>query len=536
MGEIDQRPIESGRGRALHSPRPARSRSWMLVAVGSSLMVGLLTTAPPAEAQQQSRVVELTLETMVDLALSNSFRVRQLNLSIDRTRYRLQAERARLRSRIDLNVSAPDFRAISESQYNSVLQRNEIVHENSRRFEAELSIRQPVILFGYPTNGYLSLNNRMYRYLQLEEDGDRDLRYYNRYFVRYTQPLFQPNGLKNDLEEAELDLEDVQLNFYDDVVDIVDDLSDDYFELFEAAYQEVINQAHVDNLAEGVAIAQQLAQADATRSVELQQMQVELANTEEQVQRSGSQFRLQAASLRSTLNLAQTDSITLLPVITVQPIDIDVAEATRYALELTPRMRQLNISYRENEIRLEDTKGRGGFRMDLAFSYGREMVDPLFSSIWEDPTNTYTIDVNAYLPIWDWGQRSARIASSRIGLDQTQLRSEQAESEIRSNVQSQVRNVEDFQDRTFAMEQNLQLASGLSQSTLDLYRDGSISALELLQSFQREADTANNILAAYLGWRRALLRIQQLTFFDFERGMPVLERFGVAAEMPDLGT
>ena len=71
MGEIDQRPIESGRGRALHSPRPARSRSWMLVAVGSSLMVGLLTTAPPAEAQQRRRVGELTLETMVDRALSN---------------------------------------------------------------------------------------------------------------------------------------------------------------------------------------------------------------------------------------------------------------------------------------------------------------------------------------------------------------------------------------------------------------------------------------------------------------------------------
>ena len=64
-------------------------------------------------AQVQGRVVDLTLEGMVDLALSNSFRVRQLNMGIDRTRFRLQAQRARLRSRVDLNLSAPDLRSIS---------------------------------------------------------------------------------------------------------------------------------------------------------------------------------------------------------------------------------------------------------------------------------------------------------------------------------------------------------------------------------------------------------------------------------------
>ena len=77
------------------------------------------------------------------------------------------------------------------------------------------------------------------------------------------------------------------------------------------------------------------------------------------------------------------------------------------------------------------------------------------------------------------------------------------------------------------MEGNLALANDLSVSSIDLYQEGSISALELIQSFQRESDTANNFLDAYLGWRRALLRIQQLTFYDFETMLPVLERFGI---------
>ena len=65
-----------------------------------------LMTGESVHAQVQGRVVDLTLEGMVDLALSNSFRVRQLNMGIDRTRFRLQAftgglESLRTRFKVD---------------------------------------------------------------------------------------------------------------------------------------------------------------------------------------------------------------------------------------------------------------------------------------------------------------------------------------------------------------------------------------------------------------------------------------------------
>ena len=262
-----------------------------------SALVSFLALGGPLAAQQTA--VEMTLERMVDLSLSNSYRIQNLNLSIDRTRHRLSAEEARLKTDVSLNLSMPEFESIAEPRWNSVLGLNEIIHENSRRWEGQLSVRQPVILFGYPTNGYLSLNNRVYRYLQIEDDGGRDLRYYNRYFVRYTQPLFQPNSLRNDLEEARLDLEDSELDFYGDVVEIVDDLSDDYFELFEDAYDRVINETLVENLQLAVTAAAERAQLDPDRAIDLDQVRVELANAEQELQQSQSQFRLQAASLKT---------------------------------------------------------------------------------------------------------------------------------------------------------------------------------------------------------------------------------------------
>ncbi len=487
-------------------------------------LVALLWASGSASAQQTP--IEMTLERMVELSLSDSYRIRNLNYNIERQRYRLRAEEARLKSSVGLEVSAPEFESIAEPRWNSTLGLNEIVHETSRRWEAELSIRQPVILFGYPTNGYLSLNNRMYRYLQIEDDGN-DLRYYNRYFVRYTQPLFQPNTLRNDLEEAQLELEDTELEFQDDVVGTVEDLSRDYLELFEDAYDRVINERLVTNLEQAVAVAQEVADADPGRTIDLNQAQVELANAQEQLQQSRSQFRLQAAGLKTRLNLADSDSITLNPVIAISPATIDVDLATQFALELTPRFRQLDIRHRRNEINLDQTRGRNSFRVDLEFSYGRERQDPRFTNVFGEPSNTYTVDVNAYLPIWDSGERRARVEASRISLRQTELRMEETTLDVISDVQNEVRNIEEFQSRALSMEQNLDLAADLSESSLALYAAGSATILGVLQSFRREVDTAENLLDAYLGWRRALLRLQRLTFYDFELATPVLNRYGI---------
>jgi outer membrane protein len=517
-------------GRAAASPvGGALLTALVLMGILSPPLSGQVQAQPAANGQGQ--VIDLTLERMVEYAMSNSYRIRQVYLDIQRTRHFLRAQQAGLKSRVFMNILAPELGSVSEPRWNSDLQRNEIIHENSRRWEAQLSVRQPVILFGYPTNGYLSLNNRMYRYLQLGEDDERDLRFYNRYFIEYEQPLFQPNVLKNNLEEAELDLESSQLDFENDVVELVDDLSDDYFNLFEDAYQGIIYDDYVANLVAAAELADQLAQSDSARALDADQIRVELANAREQAQQARSQFRLAAARVKQELRFPEGDSIILTPVIEFAPVAIEAEQALQFANTLTPRLRDLEISYRENEIRLEETRARNAFRVNVEVSYGREVQDERFRNLWSEPTNSYTVEVNAYIPIWDWGERSERVAATRIGLDQTALRMEEARTEIRSAIENEIRTMEEYESRTLAMEENLNLARSLSASNLQRYADGTIPVIDLLQNFRREVDTANNLLDAYLGWRDALLRIQEMTFYDFERDVPILDRYQI--ELPE---
>ncbi len=490
--------------------------------------LAVFSAAPaPVRGQAGGDAIELTLERMVELAMSNSYQIRQVNLDIQRTRYNLDAERAGLKSRVDLNLQTPEYEAVSEARWNPSLGRNEIIRDNSRRWQADLSVRQPVILFGYPTNGELSLNSRLYRYRQVNEEGETDTRYYNRYFVAYEHRLFQPNQLKNNLEEAELDLENAELEFQDDVVSLIDDVSGEYFDLFEDAYTDLLYQEYVEHLQAGLAVGETLAESDPARGIELDQIRIELANVQEQLQSVRSSFRLSAAQIKQEFQIPQANTITVDPVAMISPVVVPLGQAIELARSLTPTLRQLDIQFREREINLEETRGRDAFRVDVELTYGREMQNPILSDLFREPTNSYSASVRAYVPIWDWGQRENRIAASQVQLEQTRIRMEQVETDIETNVANEVRNVEEFESRALAMQDNRTLAHQAALNAIGQYENGLITASDLLQSLERELDTAENFLDVYLDWRQALLRLQELTYYDFESGQPVLERFGI---------
>jgi outer membrane protein TolC len=504
---------------------------WALAVPSSPL--GAQVQLPAAEASP--RVVELNMANMVDLTMNSSFRVRRLNLDIEREQLNLKAERAGLKSSVDMEVTLPAFRRTSEPKWNSTLQRYEIVQEDTRRWEGEIHIRQPVILFGWPTNGYLSINNRMYQYSQFENDGTKDTDYYNRYYISYNQPLFQPNRLKHSLEQAELSLESTQIDYNRDILEIVSGVSEAYYGLLREHYSRDVRRELVANLETALAVAEDLARNDSARANDVDQIQVELANARESLRSRESSIRMFLAEVKQELGLSDTDSISFRPEFRLEPVSIDMDRAVAYALELTPTLRQFEIGLRNQEIGLERTKSWGGPRINLSMSYGREVRDEYFDRLWRDPDNSFTVNLTASIPVWDHGERRARIASSQIGIERTKLFQEETELGIVSRVRNEVLNVRDRESRTMAMRQNLELAQGLSATNLQRYREGAISVQELILGLLREADTNENFLDAYVSWKGSLRSLLSQTWYNFELDRPAIEWLRAEGWLPEDG-
>lgn len=503
------------------TPPPVRRRR---IVPGAPLLALLVTLALPLAAQAQGRQVEITLESAVRMTIDDSYRVRRLRLDVERTRSLLQAQRAGLKSRVFMNFATPEFERISENKWNSTLGRNEIVREHSQRWQMDFSIEQPVILLGYPTNGFLSLNNRVYRYTQFAEEED-DVRYYNRYFVQYRQPFFQPNYLKNNLEEAELDLENSELAFQTDAAAIIDDVADDYYDLFRVGYERLINAELVENLENAAAMARQRVAADSSLQIEANQVQVALANARAELQQSQSNYRIESSRMKQRLRLPEEDTLAIHLDLDVAAVEVDEAKALEYGVTLRPQLRRLDIDERRNEILVQEARGNNAFRLNLELTYGREMQDPVLRELMNDPSNSYTVGVSGYVPIWDWGARRSRVQAQRLSLERVRLSIEETREAIRRDIGNVVRNLEEYQQRAVNMQDNLELARQVSAMSLAQYAEGRGSMLDLVQAFERQADTAENFLDAYLGYRQAVLDLQQITYYDFEHDMPLLERF-----------
>lgn len=80
------------------------------------------------------------------------------------------------------------------------------------------------------------------------------------------------------------------------------------------------------------------------------------------------------------------------------------------------------------------------------------------------------------------------------------------------------------------MQENLERAQRIAEESFSRYQTGTIGILDLLQALRREVDTVNTFLDAFLGWRQSLQRLQDLTYYDFEADLPVLDRFDIDVE------
>ena len=486
---------------------------------GILLIFPILLTVSSVLAKDQ---IELTLDNAVEISMRHSYQIRRLKLGIERSTMWLKARQADLKSNIFLNLKTPDLQNISDYKWNSVLYRDEIVHQNTQMWQSELSIRQPVMLLGYPTNGYVSLNYKVYRYGQ-QENGSSEVDFYNRLYVKFEQPFFKPNELKNDLEEAQLNLRDIQLNYISQRMNIIDDISDDYYDAFQFAYYEIIYQNQLQRLEQVFETAKGFEKFGNGHKKDRIQVQLEIANVRENLLENKSRLRMELADIKQRLNLNFDDSLFVRPVIDLKPVTIDLNQAIHYGFTLNPRLQRLGIYKRHAEIDLENIGGYNKFHMTLEATYGLEKSNHRFTNMWTQYDNSNSVTLNAYVPLWDWGRRRYRIEAEKRDVNRRILDIEEREEYIRKNITTSYTNLMEYQARFENMEESRRLAEEITELSIPDYQNGDASLQDILQIITRHRDTEIKLMDAFIGYKRAYMSLVDQTYYDFAQGMSVME-------------
>ena len=469
-------------------------------------------------------IVYMSVDSAVDIAMKNSYRIRQIELGIKRTLYWLKSERAALKSKVYMNLAAPEFDAVADYKWNSTLGKDEIIRQNTRRWQMDLSVRQPVILFGLPTNGYLSLNNKIYRYLQ-KENGDRDVDYYNRFFIKFEQPIFRPNELKNDIESAELNVKREELDYIRDRVNLANSISYAFYDLYSLVRRNEIYSHYVMDVERLYDIARSVAQQDTTRRIEEIRAQVELLNAREMQMKNQSEIRLQKLNMKQRLRLDVRDSLLVDHTVTLKRIDVDFNEALRFGYTLRPHIQMLKIEKRRREIRLDNTYGWDAFHLNLEITLGFERNQDRYQAMWDKYDNSYSVSLAAYVPIWDWGRRKAWRAAETVNVRTAELNIEENLDSIKNSLNTTVTNLEDYQQRALSLQNSVSIAQEICDLSIQQYKDNKITLNGVLQIIERQRETEFNFLDAYVGYRRTLQSLKSLTYYDYEDNVSMIDKY-----------
>ncbi|MBD3288240.1 hypothetical protein GF337_05500 [candidate division KSB1 bacterium] len=473
-----------------------------------------------------SATIQLTLDKVVDIAINNSYRTKLLQFDIRRSLHWLRARQASLKTQIYMNLQTPEINNLSEYKWNSTLGKDEIVRQNTQRWQGDMSVKYPIILFGYPTNGYLSLNYKVYRYLQKDHGNDLS-DYYNRLYLKFEQPFLLPNELRNDLKEAELNLKYLKFEYMSERMEIIEDISDDYYDIFELTYYEEIYRNKLRYLDELKQIILNEMDDGNNREMDLEQIELETSNTLERLWSNRSSLREQTVRLKQRLRLNPDDSLYVIPEIHISPVIVDLDQAIRYGFENSPRLKRLKIDKKQAKLDVENERGENAFHLKLEMTYGLEKGNHRFDNLWDNFDNSNSVTLNAYIPIVDGGERRERIQAELLNVSKRDLQIKEEKEDIRNDISNAYKNMNEYYRRSEKMRQNLLLAMQITETSIGKFKNYQISLQDLLQIIEKTKETEENFIDIYLGYRFSLLDLMTETYYDFEKNISLGEEIEI---------
>jgi len=348
--------------------------------------------------------VPLTIEQALDIAEEHNPDLRASKLSLERYQQNLVAQRASLKSRFSLDL-------------------NPLNYSRSRRFDNRLSqwytnetlntsgtfmISQSILL----TDGEISLINTFGwqdNKSTVEGVDNSNRAFSNDLYLRLTQPIFTYNRRKMELQQIEFDYENAGIRYALQRLNTERSITNQFYAVYMAQNNLAISKEELENTQQSFEIIKNKVEADLSAREELYQAELNLANAQSAVEERVVSLENAKDQLKQSLGMPLNEQIAVTADIEVSPIAVDLNRAVQSGLSSRMEIRQREIDIELGELQMIQTKSLNEFRGDISLSVGIIGDNERFGNIYENPTQNPRIAVSLAVPIFDWGEKRARV-------------------------------------------------------------------------------------------------------------------------------
>ena len=171
-------------------------------------------------------------------------------------------------------------------------------------------------------------------------------------------------------------------------------------------------------------------------------------------------------------------------------------------------------------------KALNEFRGDMTLSVGLSGDDPTLANIFDKPTNSPRISLGFNLPLFDWGERKARIRAQEAVIKTQNLNYSNQETQIKMDIRQVVRNLSNLKNQISIALQNQKNSQLTYDINLERYKNGDLTSMDL-NLFQ--VQLSNNKMAyaqSLINYKIELLNLKIQSLYDFTTNEAVVpEKF-----------
>ncbi|GAF02314.1 TolC family protein [Saccharicrinis fermentans] len=463
----------------------------------------------------------LSLQQAIEQAMKSSPLIQSSRLSLTQSEENLKAQRAALKSNFSLNVNPLDY--THERLFSD--QFSEWYTVESYSSLGNLNISQPILW----TDGVLSLNNT----LQYRDNSSTSgfasggglKGFSNSLDLTLEQPLFTYNRTKVELQELELSYENAAMSYALQELSVENSVTQSFYKVYQSQMALNISREEYENRKQSYEIIKNKVEGGLTAKEELYQAELDLMTSESTMKDNEVTFENDKDNFKQMLGIDLEEEIMVLADISVVPVDVELDAAIQHGLTNRMELRQREIAIENGQFDLIRTNALNEFKGDLTLKFGLFGENEDVHNVFEDPTNSQNISVGLTIPLWDWGEKKARLKAAQAALEMKHNDLRDEEIDIKLTIRQVFRSLENNLRQIEIARKNLENAQLTYEINLEKYKNGDLTSMDLNLVQNQLTSKKNQLTNSIISYKLELLNMKIQSMYDFENNVPVTPQF-----------
>jgi outer membrane protein len=449
-----------------------------------------------------------TLEKAISTALEKSFGIKSAEYSLLASEKSLEAFKASLFSRLDLEFDLPNYSKNLTSQFNFLESKEEFFELGSSRVEGRLSLSQPLIF----SNGTISVVGRLFGREQFGTNISRIKDYFTNVGISLNQPLFTFNVQSANLERAEINLQTAKRNYNHAEQNLIYDVKVAFYNLYKLKENVKIAEEKVKQNEESFQTAGNKFRAGLIAEVEALQLEVDLASSRNELLNLMLSLEEVVNNFKLLIGLGLEEDIDVISNLIYRSVDIDETMAIESALKnRSDLLNQQNDIYLSG-LQVEEVDSRRQIKVELNARYGVTKNEEEFSNLFNELLDDINVALTLSVPVWDWGQNSRQVEAAEANLMNEKLVYENLKKTIQNDVVATINRINSARARVEVLSKSVEISEKSYKISLERFKAGTISSFDLVQMQLRLTESKNNSISALIDYNLAIADLERKTY------------------------